>query len=134
MTMTFPRLIYQSRRPAPEVCSRVEEVAKSKGFGVLAVHDLSAILASKGMPIDYSAVVVEVCSPRHAKAVLDIQPTIANALPCRIAIYERNGQTTVETLPPTMLLGGFEAPSLMPVAEEVEKLLEEIIETALKDS
>ena len=134
MTMPFPRLIYRSGKPVPEVRSRVEEAAKAKGFGVLAVHDLSAILASKGMPIDYSAVVVEVCSPRHAKAVLDTQPAIANALPCRIAIYERSGETVVETLPPTMLLGGFEAPNLMPVAEEVEKLLKEIIETALKDS
>jgi len=130
--MTFPRLVYRTAKPAAEVRGRIEEAAKAKGFGVLAVHDLSAILQSKGMPIEYSAVVVEVCSPRHAKAVLEVQPAIANALPCRIAIYDRSGETTVETLPPTMLLGGFEAPGLMPIAEEVEKLLKEIIEIAVQ--
>jgi len=83
------------------------------------------------MPIDYPAVVVEVCSPRHARTVLGVEPAIANALPCRIAIYERNGETVVETLPPTMLLGGFGVAGMEPVAAEVEELLKEVIQAAV---
>lgn len=131
MTATFPRLVYRTAKPAAEVRARVEENARAKDFGILAVHDFQAILQSKGMPIDYPAVVVEVCSPRHARAVLGVEPAIANALPCRIAIYEQNGETVVETLSPTMLLGGFGVEGMEPVAEEVERLLKEIIQAAV---
>lgn len=131
MTATFSRLVYRTAKPAAEVRLKVEETAKAKGLGVLAVHDMTAILQSKGMPIDYSVVVVEVCSPYHARAVLGVEPAIANALPCRIVIYERGGETVVETLPPTMLLGGFGAKGLESVAEEVERLLKEIIQAAV---
>jgi uncharacterized protein (DUF302 family) len=131
VTMEFPRIIYRTAKPVAEVRTRIEEAAKSKGFGVLAVHDLGAILQSKGMPLSYPAVVVEVCSPRHAKTVLESHPPISNALPCRIAIYGRDGETTIETLPPTMLLAGFGKTGLEPVAQEVETLLKEIIEAAV---
>ena len=103
----------------------------SSKTGMLAVRDLGALLQSKGMSLSYPAVVVEVCSPRHAKTVLEAHPPISNALPCRIAIYGRDGETTIETLPPTMLLAGFGKTGLEPVAQEVETLLKEIIEAAV---
>ena len=131
VTTEFPRIVYRTAKPVAEVRTRIEEAAKAKGFGVLAVHDLEAILQSKGMPLSYPAVVVEVCSPRHAKTVLEAHPPISNALPCRIAIYGKDGETTIETLPPTMLLAGFGKTGLEPVAQEVETLLKEIIEAAV---
>ncbi|MDW8236992.1 MAG: DUF302 domain-containing protein [Aquificaceae bacterium] len=105
----------------------IEEKAKQAGFGVMSVHDVSGILQSKGVPINYPCVIIEVCSPRHASQVLSKNPSIATAMPCRIALYESEGKTVIETIAPTKMLEAYEEPELKPVAEEVEELLTNIL-------
>jgi uncharacterized protein (DUF302 family) len=57
---------FETQKGVQEVRTALEEKAKAKGFGVMAVHEVSNILKNKGVPIDYECVIVEVCSPRHA--------------------------------------------------------------------
>jgi uncharacterized protein (DUF302 family) len=56
--------------------------------------------------------------------------SIATALPCRIAVYEEDGQTVLATIKPTMLLTMFNSPSAAPVALEVEATMIRIMEEA----
>ncbi len=67
-------LNYESSKSVQEVRSAIEENAKAKGFGVMAVHEVSKILENKGVPINYECVIVEVCSPKHASQVLQKNP------------------------------------------------------------
>ncbi len=120
----------ETTKGVEEARQAIEEKAKEKGFGVMAVHEVSNILSNKGVPISYRCVIVEVCSPRHASQVLSKNPLISTAMPCRIAIFEKEGKTVVSTMAPTAMLEVFNEPELKPIAEEVESLMKEILESA----
>ncbi len=121
-------ITYESKKSVDELKEALQEKAKEKGFGVMAVHEVSQILENKGVPIDYRCVIVEVCSPKHASQVLSADPYISTAMPCRIAIFEEDGKTLISTIAPTDMLELFERPDLEDVAMEIERLLEEIME------
>ncbi len=122
---------YETKKSLDEVRQAIEEKAKEKGFGVMAVHEVSKVLESKGVPISYRCVIVEVCSPRHASQVLSADPYISTAMPCRIAIFEEDGKTVLSTIAPTEMLSMFERPELEDIAKEVEDLMEQIMEESL---
>ncbi len=122
---------YETTKSVEEVRKAIEEKAKANGFGVMAVHEVSNILESKGVPISYKCVIVEVCSPRHASQVLSKDPYISTAMPCRIAIFEEDGKTKVSTMAPTAMLELFKRPELEEVAKEVEELMKKIMEESL---
>ncbi|MCS7262054.1 MAG: DUF302 domain-containing protein [Aquificaceae bacterium] len=122
---------YETNTSLEEVRQRLEEKAKAKGFGVMSVHEVSQILQNKGVPIDYRCVIVEVCSPGHASKVLSVDPYISTAMPCRISLFEREGKTLLSTMAPTAMLEMFQRPELREVAEEVEKLIKEVMEESL---
>jgi pyrimidine deaminase RibD-like protein/uncharacterized protein (DUF302 family) len=96
---------FETQKSVQEVRTALEEKAKAKGFGVMAVHEVSNILKNKGVPIDYECVIVEVCSPRHASQVLSKNAFISTTMPCRIAIFQKDGKTVVSTMAPTAMLG-----------------------------
>ena len=122
----------ESHRSVEEVRSRLEEKAKERGFGVLSVHEVSRILQEKGQPIDYPCVIVEICQPSSASRVLSKNPYIATALPCRIAVFERDGRTLLSTIAPTTMLEMFEEPELEDTAREVEEVIKEIMEESAR--
>ena len=122
---------FETEKSVQEVRQAIEEKAKAKGFGVMSVHEVSNILKNKGVPIDYECIIVEVCSPKHASQVLSKNAFISTAMPCRIAIFQRDNKTVVSTIAPTAMLDMYDEPELKPVAEEVEKLMKEIMEESL---
>ena len=122
---------FETAKSVQEVKQALEEKAKAKGFGVMSVHEVSNILKNKGVPIDYECVIVEVCSPKHASQVLSKNAFISTAMPCRIAIFQRDNKTVVSTIAPIAMLDMYDEPELKPVAEEVEKLMKEIMEESL---
>ena len=56
--------------------------------------------------------------------------SVSTALPCRISVYEENGQTILATLKPTTLLAMFNSPRLAGVAQEVEDTIVTIMTEA----
>ncbi|MFN7065571.1 MAG: DUF302 domain-containing protein [Aquificaceae bacterium] len=124
-------ITYETEKSLEEVRKVLEEKAKEEGFGVMAVHEISKILESKGMPINYQCVVVEVCSPKHASQALSVDPYISTAMPCRIALFEEDGKTVITTIAPTEMVELFERPELNNMAKEVEDLIEKIMEESL---
>lgn len=118
----------ESKKSLEELRQNVEEQAKAKGFGVMAVHDVTKILESKGMPIGYGCVIVEVCSPKHAKVMLDKNPQVSTAMPCRISIIDQGDKRLISTISPMVLLDMFNMPGERPIAEEVESLMKDIME------
>ncbi len=122
---------FETSKDVQEVRTALEEKAKAKGFGVMAVHEVSNILKNKGVPIDYQCLIVEVCSPRHASQVLSKNAFISTAMPCRIAIFQKDDKTIVSTMAPTAMLEMFQETDLKGIAEEVEELMKEIIQESL---
>ena len=92
-------------------------------FGVLHVHNLKETMAKKGVEFERECLIYEVCQPQQARKVLEHNMTVSTMLPCRISVFEENGQTVLATLKPTALVEWFNEPALREVAREVEETL-----------
>jgi len=91
------------------VKSQIEEKAKKIGFGILHSYDFKQILHTKGFPIEKEITVFELCNPPGAQQALSQISAISVYLPCRISLYEENGQTTLSTIGFEDILGSVEA-------------------------
>ncbi|HUW61346.1 MAG TPA: DUF302 domain-containing protein [Candidatus Bathyarchaeia archaeon] len=113
-----------------QVIVKLEAAVAAHKFGILGVHDLKAKMVEKGVAFDHECRVFEVCNPVQAKKVLDADMSIANALPCRICVYEQGGKICVSTIKPTFMLSLFHNKRLRDVAQEVEATIIAIIDEA----
>lgn len=111
------------------VVERLTDALLQRKFGVLHVHNLKATLNSKGVPFETECQVMEVCNPQQAAKVLNDDIDLNMALPCRISVYEKDGETVIGMLSPRALLAELsDSDALKRVAEEVESVLTEAID------
>ena len=120
----------ESKKSLAEVTQALEAAAQRHKFGILAVHDLKQKMEEKGVAFDRACLIFEVCNPLQAKKVLEGDPAISTALPCRISAYSEGDLVVLATLRPTALLDLFHVPSLHEVAEEVENTIVKIMNEA----
>lgn len=113
----------QSQKSLEQIGKGLEAAAARHQFGVIAVHDLKATMAKKGVDYHGECMVFEVCQPRQAKRVLEANGAVSTALPCRISVYRHGEGYKIATLLPTALMGLFHSPDLEPVAKEVEQVM-----------
>jgi len=99
-------MIYKTKTntPVQTVKDSLADSAKEFGFGVLGSYDFKQILETKGFPIEKNITVYELCNPKGAQKVLDINPEISVYLPCRLSVYEEDGQTVLSTIDPDHMI------------------------------
>ena len=119
--------VMESSKSVAEIARAFPEVCAKYKFGVLGSIDIRQKLQEKGLVFDRECLVFEVCNPQAAKQVLDYNPAISAALPCRISVYQESGKTWMASILPTALLGMFPNPELKPVAAEVERTIVRIM-------
>ena len=124
------------RKPTPKSVPRAFEdlqaaLSKHK-FGLLHHYDFKETLKNKGFDLPHACLVMEVCNPAQAHAVLGRDMNLNMALPCRISIYEEGGQTWIGMVPPTEQLELIsDDPAIAQAAGEVEAALKAIIDEAV---
>ena len=120
-----------SNKTVNQAVADLQEAVIDHGFGVLHIHNLKQTLDNKGVGFDHECQVLEVCNPHKAKEVLSNDMSINMLLPCRISVYEENGQTKIGMLRPKALLEQLSSSQqLTEVAQEVEEISIAIIEQA----
>ena len=119
-----------TRRTPQEAGQALEAAAQKHKFGVLAIHNLKETMARKGVEFSKECLIYEVCNPVQAKKVLEANPSIATALPCRIAIFQEGDHSKLSTIKPTAMLALFGDKGLDPVALEVETVILAIMNEA----
>jgi uncharacterized protein (DUF302 family) len=121
----------ETTKPIDAVRDDLTKACANHKFGVLGVHDLKAKMKEKGVDFAGECLIFEVCNPQQAKKVLEANPDISAALPCRISVYRTaGGKTKIATLKPTELISVFGTKQLQSVAREVEQTLEAIMKEA----
>ena len=120
--------ILESSKSVADIARVFPEVCAEYKFGVLGSIDLRQKLQEKGLVFERECLVFEVCNPQAAKQVLDSNPAISAALPCRISVYQEDGKTKIAAILPSALLSMFPNPELKPVAEEVEHTIIRIMQ------
>jgi len=125
------KYIVKTEKSVDQAVIDLQQAVKDNGFGVLHIHNLKETLNKKGVEFSNECQILEVCNPHKAKDVLTADMSLNMALPCRISVYEDNGETMIGMIRPKALLAGLsDSKSLLNVAEEVEKISIEIIEQA----
>lgn len=125
------RYVIESNKSPAAAVEDLRAAASKHGFGVLHAYDLKETLTSKGFPLANACHILEVCNPQQASKVLAEDMGMNIALPCRISVYEENGQTKIATALPTKLLSALsDSAALAAVAQDVETKMKAIIHDA----
>ncbi len=126
------KIIAKTTKSVEHAARDFEAAIVRNGFGVLHVYDLKQTLAAKGAPIDNECRIFEVCNPVKARAVLTEDMSLNMALPCRVSVYEQDGQTVIGMLSPRAMLASLsESSDLAALADDVESTLVRAIEEAV---
>ena len=112
-----------TKRTPQQAGQALEAAAQKHKFGVLTVHNLRETMTKKGVEFSKECLIYEVCNPFQAKKVLEANPSISTALPCRIAVFQEGDHTKLSTIKPTAMLSLFGDKELDPVAQEVEQVI-----------
>ncbi len=122
-----------SKKPLARFLEDIPKACADHKFGVIAVHNLKEKMKEKGVDYAGECLIFEVCNPHKAKQVLEANPEISTALPCRISAFvSPEGGTRLATIRPTMLVDLYGTSGLEDVAAEVEDTLRAIMEEAAR--
>ncbi len=121
-----------SRKSLDDIETALEEAAGRHKFGVLTVHDLQATMRKKGVEMDREVRIYEICNPHQAKKVLEANPSISTALPCRVAVFADGDGYKLSTMLPTQMMKAFDTPGIESVAAEVEQAIKAMMDEAAR--
>ncbi len=111
-----------------EAVTRVTEVLKTEGFGILTEIDVSATLKKK-IGVDYPAYrILGACNPALAHEALQLENKVGTMLPCNVVVRDAgNGQIEVAAVDPVASMQAIDNPALKQAASQVRAKLEKVI-------
>lgn len=110
-----------------ETVSTLGEETKKAGFKVLYIHDVTATLKEKGFEIEPFKI-IEICNAKSAYAVLQADIKIGLCLPCKINVYQKDGETHISGMRPLILSQFFPQANLGNLPKEVDEIIRGIID------
>ena len=111
-----------------QAIEKVTEELKKEGFGVLTTIDVKDTLKKK-IDVDFKKyTILGACNPKLAHSALQVEEELGLLLPCNIIVYEKSGKTVVSVFDPIIMTVVIENPEMKPVAEEVKKKLQRVLE------
>lgn len=120
----------ESNKTLAEIDQGLQQAAARHKFGILTVHNIRETMRNKGVEFDGECLIYEVCNPVQAKKVLEANPAISTALPCRISVYRTGSGYKLAAILPTVMLSWFGSPELSQVAAEVEAVVKQMMTEA----
>ncbi len=110
-----------------EADSRVRELLKEEGFGVLTEIDVRKTLKDK-LDVDFRPYkILGACNPPLAHRALEAEPGIGLLLPCNVVVEARpDGGSRISFLDPETALGLVQNPQLEPVAKDAASRLRRV--------
>lgn len=87
-----------SKKSIEKVAEKVPAACEEKKFALLHTYVYHDIVESKGFPIQRKVYIYEICQAKTAAGMLTDFPHFSIFMPCKLAVYEDNGQTVISTL------------------------------------
>ncbi|WP_173918318.1 DUF302 domain-containing protein [Halobacillus sp. Marseille-Q1614] len=113
----------ETTRGMDEAVDHLTEVLKEEQFGVLWTFDIKDKLQEKGLDFNQEYRVLEVCNPKEAQKVLSENQMAGYFLPCKIVVYEDEGNTKIGMPKPTSLISMVNDDKLKTIAKDIEERL-----------
>ncbi|SDX85001.1 MULTISPECIES: DUF302 domain-containing protein [Salimicrobium] len=99
-------------------------------FGVLWNFDVKETLQGKGLDFDTDYRILEVCNPKEAKHILEKDLLAGYFLPCKMVVYNDQGQIKIGMPKPTSLMEMIDDKEIKDVAADIEERLKVCIDNA----
>ena len=112
-----------------QAVEKVTEELKKEGFGVLTTIDVKETLKKKLNTEFHNYVILGACNPPFAYQALQADNQVGLLLPCNVVVQERDGVTTVSIFDPLTMGRIMVNDAIEPVAGEVRKRLERVLES-----
>jgi uncharacterized protein (DUF302 family) len=106
-----------------EAINSLESSLKEEQFGVLWTFDIKDKLQEKGLEFEKEFKVLEVCNPIEAQRVLNENTMAGYFLPCKMVVYEDEGQTKIGMPKPTSLIAMLNDDKMKKFAKDIEDRL-----------
>lgn len=116
-----------SNKSVQEVVNSIKEVASKYSFGVLNVLNIQETLKSKGKNLENECQIIDICKPSYAEEFLNKDISLSIIMPCRIAVYTQDGETTIALNSIVQLVDDIN-PDLIELAQRVQEELLELID------
>ena len=112
-----------------ETVDAIRAEAGALGWSTLAAHDLSGILAKKGIAIA-PITILETCNAKYSVELLnkDELRYVSSLLPCRVAIYETSTGKVIISRLNTTSFGSMMEPAVAAILNKAGAEMEGIIE------
>lgn len=118
-----------SKLSIEEIKEKVPAACEQNKFAVLQTYVYHDIVASKGFPIDRKVYIYEICQAKTAAAMLTDFPHFAIFMPCKLAIFENNGETIISTMNMETMLNAVDSnPELFKEASAMFKTLQSLMD------
>ncbi len=113
--------------PYDEAVTKVRELLKDQGFGVLTEIDVRQAMRQK-LDVDFRKyVILGACNPQLAHRALQRETDVGLLLPCNVIVYEQDGGSTVGIQDPDKLMS-IAGEHLHDVAEDARRRLSSVLE------
>lgn len=112
-----------------QALSRLPELLKSEGFGIITEIDIQETLKKK-IGVDFRRYrILGACNPTFAHEALSQDLGIGVMLPCNVAVYEGDdGRAVVSSVDPRQTMANHESPEVAALAEKVRAKLEVVLQ------
>lgn len=113
-----------------EALARVPEALKAEGFGVLTEIDVQATLRKK-LDVDFRRYrILGACNPPFAHRALQHSLDVGMLIPCNVIVYETDDRkAVVSAVDPMQTMAGQGEEALRPLADEVRRKLQRVIDS-----
>ena len=127
MTYHFSKTL---RVPFEAAITRVTEVLKQEGFGILTEIDVQQTLKKK-LDVDFRPYrILGACNPPLAYQALQAEDKIGTMLPCNVVVQELgSGVVEVSAVDPVASMTAIKNPKLGAVAKTVQAKLKKVIDS-----
>ena len=114
--------------PFDQAITRVTELLKEEGFGVLTEIDVKETLKKK-LDVDFKKYkILGACNPNFAHKALLAEDKIGVMLPCNVIVEEHeDGTVEVSAVNPVASMQAVANDDLHPIAEQVRSNLEKVM-------
>ena len=114
--------------PFENVLERIKEELQKEGFGILTSIDLKEKFKEK-LEIDFkNYIILGACNPSFAHKALQFEEDIGLMLPCNVIVYEKDGNTGVSIVKPTVAMQMIDNEPLNEIANHIEGKLRKVFE------
>lgn len=111
-----------------EAIEKVTAELQKEGFGILTEIDVKATLKKK-LDVDFHPYkILGACNPNFAYQALQAEDKIGVMLPCNVIVQDTGSGVEIAAIDPKASMMAVDNPQLAVIADEVQKLLKNIIE------